>query len=293
MTTTVKTIITVEVNINAPVEKVWHYWTEPKHIVHWNHASIDWHTPNAENDVRPGGKFLWRMEARDGSHGFDFAGEFTRVIFCKLIEYTLTDGRKVRVTFSPEGETTTVTEAFEAEQTHDVELQKEGWQAILNNFKNYTLSSGKLKTMRFEISIHAEAGKVYRTMLDENGYSAWTAAFNPTSRFKGSWEKGSRIHFLGQDQDGSVGGMVSSIRENIPGKFVSIEHLGMIKDGKEVMTGPDVEIWAGAMENYTFTGDGGNTLLRVDADTIGDYESFFQETWPKALALLKSICEKD
>lgn len=140
METTAKTTITVEATINVPVEKVWKLWTLPEHITKWNSASDDWHTPRAENDLRTGGKFVSRMEAKDGSFGFDFGGVYDKVITNELIAYTMGDGRKAKVTFSSEGNKTKVTEAFEAESQNPVEMQKGGWQAILNNFKKYAES---------------------------------------------------------------------------------------------------------------------------------------------------------
>ena len=133
-----KTIITVENTINAPVEKVWELWTKPEHIIKWNNASEDWHTPHAENDLRPGGSFVSRMEAKDGSMGFDFGGVYDEVRNNEYIGYTMDDGRKVKISFSTGGNKTKVVESFEAENTNSVELQKGGWQAILNNFKEYT-----------------------------------------------------------------------------------------------------------------------------------------------------------
>ena len=138
MKTQNKKIITVENTINAPVEKVWQYWTKPEHITQWNNASEDWHTPRAENDLREGGSFSARMEAKDGSFGFDFGGVYDSIIINKYIEYTLGDTRKVKITFTPDGKKTKVTESFEAESTNPVEMQKVGWQAILDNFKKYT-----------------------------------------------------------------------------------------------------------------------------------------------------------
>lgn len=133
-----KTIITVENTINAPLQKVWEYWTKPEHIVKWCYASDDWHTPRAENDLRVGGSFSSRMEAKDGSFGFDFGGIYDEVKDNEYIEYTIGDGRKVRISFSGSEESTKVIESFEAEDTHPVEMQKGGWQAILDNFKKYT-----------------------------------------------------------------------------------------------------------------------------------------------------------
>ena len=140
METNNKTNITVQTTVNAPVEKVWKYFTSPEQIIKWNNASDDWHTPKAENDLRTGGKFVYRMEARDGSFGFDFGGEYDKVEVNKTIEYTIGDGRKVKVSFSGDGDTTTVTETFEAESTNPIEMQRGGWQAILNNFKKYAES---------------------------------------------------------------------------------------------------------------------------------------------------------
>ena len=138
METQEKTVLTVENTINAPVEKVWEYWTKPEHITKWNNASDDWHTPWAKNDLREGGSFSARMEAKDGSMGFDFGGVYDAVKPNEYIEYTLGDGRKVKIYFTSRGKTTKVVESFEAESTHSLEMQQGGWQAIMDNFKKYT-----------------------------------------------------------------------------------------------------------------------------------------------------------
>ena len=129
--------ITVEANINASVEKVWTFWTEPTHITKWNAASDDWHTPHAENDLRVGGKFLSRMEAKDGSFGFDFGGIYDDVILHEVIAYTLGDGRKVKITFKGKENETEVIVTFDAETENPIEFQQQGWQAILDHFKKY------------------------------------------------------------------------------------------------------------------------------------------------------------
>ncbi|HKB44792.1 MAG TPA: SRPBCC family protein [Chitinophagaceae bacterium] len=138
METMEKTIITVENTINAPVEKVWEYWTKPEHITQWNNASADWHTPWVKADLREGGSFVARMEAKDGSMGFDFGGVYDVLRWNEYIEYTIGDGRKVKVNFSAQGNMTKVAESFEAENTNSLEMQRGGWQAILDNFKKYT-----------------------------------------------------------------------------------------------------------------------------------------------------------
>lgn len=130
--------ITVKTTVNAPVEKVWECWTKPEHITKWNQASDDWHTPFAENDLTVGGKFLSRMEARNGSFGFDFSGTYVDVQTNKKIVYTLDDGRKVEVLFESNNHSTEVIETFEVESQNSIELQQQGWQAILDNFKKYT-----------------------------------------------------------------------------------------------------------------------------------------------------------
>jgi uncharacterized protein YndB with AHSA1/START domain len=137
MLTSDKTKITVETTVNAPIEKVWEYWNGPEHITQWSFASDDWHTPRAENELRPGGKLKTRMESKDGKMGFDFEGEYIEVIPNRSIIYTIADGRNVKIHFNGQGDQTSITETFEAEQTHSIELQRTGWQAILDNFKNY------------------------------------------------------------------------------------------------------------------------------------------------------------
>ncbi|RKR85738.1 uncharacterized protein YndB with AHSA1/START domain [Mucilaginibacter gracilis] len=129
--------ITVETIVSAPVEKVWDFWTKPEHIINWCHASDDWHTPYADNDLQKGGKFKTTMAAKNGSFSFDFEGIYTNVIAHKLIEYVLADGRKVHIRFEPLGNGTQITETFEAETENPAEMQQNGWQAILNNFKKH------------------------------------------------------------------------------------------------------------------------------------------------------------
>jgi uncharacterized protein YndB with AHSA1/START domain len=136
-TTAEKTAITVEALVHAPIEKVWAFWSEPKHITQWCNASDDWHAPYAENDLRTDGKFKTTMAAKDGSFSFDFEGIYTNVLQHNAIEYTIADGRKVKILFAEKGDQTKVTETFEAESTNPVEMQRGGWQAILDNFKKY------------------------------------------------------------------------------------------------------------------------------------------------------------
>jgi uncharacterized protein YndB with AHSA1/START domain len=131
--------ITVEVIVKVPVEKAWHAWTTPEDIVQWNAASADWHTTKATVDLRVGGSFSSRMEAKDGSMGFDFAGTYAKVIQNELLECSFGE-RSLQVEFSPTANGVVVRETFDAEPTHSLEQQREGWQSILNNFARHVES---------------------------------------------------------------------------------------------------------------------------------------------------------
>lgn len=133
-----KNIITVRTTVKQPIEKVWTYWKEPQHISKWYAASEDWHAPAAENDLTPGGKFKTTMAAKDGSFSFDFSGKYLEVEPQKLIKYTIDDDRKVEIFFNDLGDSVEITETFEPEQTNSSDMQRGGWQAILDNFKKYT-----------------------------------------------------------------------------------------------------------------------------------------------------------
>ncbi len=141
MESTKKEKITIDAKINCSIEKVWDLYTNPKHIVKWNTASDDWHTTKAENDLKAGGKFSSRMEAKDGSFGFDFWGIYDEVNPNEKIAYTMGDGRKAEIDFVANQNQTTMKIVFEAEGENPIEMQKFGWQSILNSFKKYTESN--------------------------------------------------------------------------------------------------------------------------------------------------------
>ena len=132
--------ITIETTVNAPIDRVWAAWSDPRAIEQWNAASHDWHTPRASVDLREGGQFSSRMEAKDGSMGFDFSGTYTRIEPQRLIEYAMGDTRTVRVECIPAGDAVTVRETFDAEDTHSAEQERQGWQAILDNFARHVES---------------------------------------------------------------------------------------------------------------------------------------------------------
>ena len=152
-----------------------------------------------------------------------------------------------------------------------------------------------MEKLQFKKDIDASAEIVYETMLGIRNietYEQWTAEFNPTSTYIGNWEKGSKIFFIGEDENGKNGGMVSEIVDNIPNQFVSIRHYGILDGEKEITEGTEVEKWAGGLENYSFEENNGKTIVTVEVDAMEDHLDFFNKTFPKALAKLKEITEK-
>ncbi|RUT68356.1 SRPBCC domain-containing protein [Flavobacterium cupreum] len=152
-----------------------------------------------------------------------------------------------------------------------------------------------MKKLQFKISINAPVTTVYDRMLgitNKSTYEQWTALFNPTSTYEGTWDKGNKILFIGVDEKGEKGGMVSRIVENIPNQFVSIQHYGLLKADKEITEGPEVEKWANGFENYTFEDNNKSTEVTVDLDTTEDFVDYMNHTYPNALDKLKEICEK-
>lgn len=144
-----------------------------------------------------------------------------------------------------------------------------------------------MKKIHFQIEIDCPKEKVYSTMIDKDQYSQWTALFNPTSHYEGSWDEGSKILFLGETEDGEKGGMHSMIAKNKPNEFISIKHIGMLEKGKETKF---VDVF---YENYTFEDSGKGTLLKVEMDSEDEWVEYMDSTWPKALQKLKEICEVD
>jgi hypothetical protein len=151
-----------------------------------------------------------------------------------------------------------------------------------------------MKKLQFKVEINAPVNLVFDTMLgikNKSTYEQWTAMFNPTSTYEGSWDKGSKILFVGTDSKGEKSGMVSEIQENIHNQFISIRHYGLVKGSEELTEGPEVEKWANGLENYSFEEINGNTNLTVDIDVIEEFLDYMNESYPKALNKLKEICE--
>ena len=160
---------------------------------------------------------------------------------------------------------------------------------------HFTIKPYIMKKLQFSVSINAPVTKIYDFMLGLNSkatYEQWTALFNPTSTYEGTWDKGNKMLFIGVDENGEKGGMVSRVAENIANQFVSIQHYGLLKAGKEITEGPEVEKWANGFENYTFKENDGTTTVTVDLDAIEDFLDYMNDSYPKALDKLKEICEK-
>lgn len=151
-----------------------------------------------------------------------------------------------------------------------------------------------MQKLQFKIEINAPVAKVYNLMLgldNKESHEEWTAAFNPTSTYEGSWNKGSKIIFVGTAKDGKRGGMIAEIAENIPNQFVSIHHRGILDDDQEITTGEMVELWASGFENYTFEDLGNSSFVTIDVDIPEEYLEYMNSVWPKALARLKELAE--
>lgn len=152
-----------------------------------------------------------------------------------------------------------------------------------------------MQKLQFKVSIQAPAAKTYDLMLgisSKSTYEQWTSLFNPTSTYEGSWNKGSKILFVGVDEKGEKGGIVSKIADNIPNQFVSIQHYGLVKGDEEITEGPEVEKWANGFENYHFEENNGITTVTVELDTTEDFIGYMNEKYPKALNRLKELCEQ-
>lgn len=155
-----------------------------------------------------------------------------------------------------------------------------------------------MQKLHFSTKINAPSSKVWDTMFEKETYTEWTKPFSPTptstGRYEGDWSKGSKILFIGSDPDtGEEGGMVSRIADNVKHKFMSIEHVGILKEGKEVTSGPEIEMWVPAFENYTFTETDGVTQVDVDVDSADEFVEFFNTAWPKGLSKLKEMAERE
>jgi uncharacterized protein YndB with AHSA1/START domain len=280
------TNITVQTTLHAAVEKVWKLWTNPVDITNWSTPSPDWHTPKASHNLKPGGEFLYRMEARDGSLGFDFSGTFDVVKPNTQLAYTIADGRKVNIQFEQQGNKTILTETFEAEEENSIEMQRAGWQAILDSFKRYV---EKYILIEFTIQIQTSKQKVWETMFHPDTYLEWSNAGWKGSTFKGTWAEGERMKFISPSGEGTLVTLVS----HKPYEYSHAKHIAVLLKGDvEDFESELAKGWIGIHERYTFAEEKGVTTLKINITTTAEWEGMFNDGWPKALKKLKEICER-
>ncbi len=172
-------------------------------------------------------------------------------------------------------------------EDRDVSGSVEGSSIRESNLKSESL----LETVSFRIVIDASPETVYNTLTDPANFKTWTAPFQPTSYFEGEWKQGSTIHFLSLDESGNRMGLISKVIENVPFGQITLQHFGLIQEGKEITDGEEVEAIKGAIEQYTFVSKGGQTELEVKTEIFIELKDYFEETWPKALQVLKQLCE--
>ncbi|MEM8901958.1 MAG: SRPBCC domain-containing protein [Bacteroidota bacterium] len=149
----------------------------------------------------------------------------------------------------------------------------------------------QMERLYYEISIDATPMVVYQVITGKATFEKWTAEFSPISTYEGSWDQGTEMKFISTMEDGSTAGMISLVRENRPNEYIGLTHIGMIQNGEEIREGPEIDIMKGAEENYSILPDGEGALLKIDTHTYADYKSYFEETWPKGLAVIKEMAE--
>ena len=284
--TTTTTTITIEALINAPVEKVWELWTNPVDITNWSTPSPDWHTPRAMHDLKPGGEFVYRMEARDGSFGFDFGGRFDVVKPGHQLAYTMGDGRKANILFTQQDGKTKITETFDPENENPIEFQKAGWQAILDNFRKY---AERVVLVEFQVRVNASKKHVWETMLHPATYNEWANAGWPGATYEGTWAEGEEVKFVSASGEGTLATLVA----HKPYDLSHAKHMAvLLKGGAEDRDSELALGWIGTHERYTFTEEDGVTALTVTITTTPEWAAMFSDGWPKALNKLKVMCEQ-
>ena len=279
-------IISISVTIKSDIHTVWKSFTETKHIVNWYFASPDWHAPTAEHDFNNGGKFSIRMEAWDESFGFDYTGTYDKIVDFKEVVYTLDDGRKVDTSFMQTGDEIVVSQDFQADEGIDVEMQRMGWQGILNQLKKYVES----KTVVFEVEadINASADTVWDCLTKNEIYKKWSKAFSPNSEFKGDWDKGKHIDYIDIGKGGTRA-LVEGVELN---KFIQQRHIATITAENEIDTKSDsAKHWIGTIENYTLKDIGGAIRFTVHIECHEQFREFIESSWNTAILDFKRVCE--
>jgi uncharacterized protein YndB with AHSA1/START domain len=265
----------------------------------WNTAGFGWSTGEVQIDPKVGGRWFAEYKSPDGKDDFVFEGVFTEIIENQKISYKMpkdmgefeVDERKAEVLFEEfEKGKTQVTITFDAEDLNSIEMQKQGWQAILDNFKTFLERKINPENARLilDIDINASPQKVWKTLLEKESYNIWAATFSPGSHYQGEIKYDNKVQFLGPDQSG----LISLVKVCIPEFQVSFEHLGGFKDGKEDPDSPMFLPWKGNRETYTLKSKNEITNLSIYQEMSKTEIEYFEEMWAKALEVIKKIAEE-
>lgn len=269
--------ITIGVQIEKQVDIVWSYWTKAAHIKHWYFASEDWWVPWVEQQFEVGHKFIYRMASKDGKMGFDFTGRYTDIKANESITYVLEDDREVITTFEVIDDTVYLKQVFETEDDSSAEMQKQGWQAILNQFKGYTESDW----IRFTLQKHMETTPevVYHYLTDNDKYMSWAHVFSDDSKFYGDWVEGGEITFVDHRESGTVA-LVENI---IPNELIHMKHIKLLKGDSLDETSDEALIWIGTLERYELHKSEDGVLVDVMIECHESYVGFIRDSWIEAL----------
>jgi uncharacterized protein YndB with AHSA1/START domain len=282
--------ISISQNIKASPSQVFESYLNPKDNQRWQNAGGGWSTGFVNIDAQNGGRFEAEFKAADGVNDFVFGGTFDQIIPNQKINYTMDDGRKSEVLFeeiSPNQ--TKVSINFEAENQNSAELQQQGWNQILVNFKTFVERKVNPKNAILvkNIEIKTSKEKVWETLLDQQSYQKWTAIFCEGSYYEGEMKLNNKIWFLSPGKSG----LSSLVKVLIPGFQVSFEHLGAVKNGVEDFESPEFLGWKGARETYTLTEKNGITNLEIYQDLTKTELEMFDKMWDKSLQKIKELSE--
>ncbi len=277
-------VIEIEVLIKNSLDKVWEYWTGQPFISQWYSASDDWWTPWVNQNFQVDQGFVYRMEARDGSMGFDFSGVFTEIVDHEKIVYVLEDGRKVLTTFEERDGRILLKQAFDAEDQNSAQMQKDGWQAILNHFKSFC--EGDQIEMSFRTVLGTNPNRVWEYLTLPRLYEEWAIAFSEQPKFVGQWVEGGTIDFI----DFQEGGTRVQLDKVKPFEKLYMTHIAMI-DGQAgiVEDHPEAPTWVGTKENYDLELVGKETILTIHIMCHPKYVDYLRNSWEKAVKLMTHV----
>lgn len=292
--------ITINKTINASVNHVWQAYLDPEDNKRWNTAGFGWTVGETHFDPRVGGKFEAEYKSPDGKNDFMLEGTFVEIIENQKIIYEMPQNemdkakRVVEINFESVGNDSTsqtnFTVTFDAEDMNTLDRQKQGWNAILENFKKFVerKSNPKNQALQKSIKIKSSPHKVWKVLTNKEKYKLWTAPFTDGSYYEGEMQYLNKIYFLSPDNIG----LVSEVKVCIPDFQLSFEHLGTVKDGVEDLDSVEFGSWKGARETYTLSFNDGITTLDIYQDMSAKENQFFDSKWDTALEIIKQIAQE-